>query len=68
MLALAYMKNSQIIPLDETIALAAADISLREHLAMADAIIVATANANQCEIISSDSDLKDQPRVKFIPK
>ncbi|MEA2084427.1 MAG: PIN domain-containing protein [Thermodesulfobacteriota bacterium] len=62
------MKNSPIIPLDETLALAAADIALQESLAMADAIIVAVSRFHNCTIISSDSDLKDQTNVKFIPK
>ena len=68
LLAIAYMKNSHVIPLDETLALAAADIALREHLAMADAIIVATAQANQCDIVTSDADLKHQPCVRYFPK
>ena len=68
LLAVGYMKNSPIIPLDETLALAAADIALQESLAMADAIIVATSLFHNCTVISSDSDLKDQSNVKFIPK
>ena len=68
LLAVGYMKNSPIIPLDETLALAAADIALQESLAMADAIIVATSLFRNCTVISSDSDLKDQSNVKFIPK
>ncbi len=68
LLAAGYMKNSPVIPLDETLALAAADIALKKSLAMADAIIVATARATDCKIITSDSELKDQPGVKYIPK
>ena len=68
LLAAGYMKNFPAIPLDETLALAAADISLQESLSMADAIIVAAARANNCKIITSDSDLKDQPGVTYIPK
>jgi predicted nucleic acid-binding protein len=68
LLAAGYMKNSPIIPLDDTLALAAADISLREGLAMADAIIVAVARARNCKIITSDADLKDQSHVTYIPK
>ena len=68
LLAIGYMKTSRVVPFDETLALASADIALREHLAMADAVIVATALAHQCDIISSDSDLKNQPHVKYIPK
>ena len=68
LLAAGYMKNSPVIPLDETLALAAADIALREKLAMADAMLVATARSNNCKIVTSDADLKDQARVEFIPK
>ena len=68
LLAAGYMKNSSLIPLDDTLALAAADISLREGLAMADAMIIAAARANGCDIITSDADLKDQPNVTYIPK
>jgi toxin FitB len=67
LLAAGYMKNSPVIPLDELLALAAADIALRSSLAMADAIIVATAQANDCDIITSDADLKDQPGVVYLP-
>jgi len=66
--AAGYMKNSPVIPLDENIALAAADIALQESLAMADAIIVAVSRFHNCTIISSDMDLKDQANVKYIPK
>ncbi len=68
LLAVGYMKNSPVIPLDETLALSAADIALQESLAMADAIIMATSRLYNCTIISSDSDLKNQPNVSFIPK
>lgn len=68
LLAAGYMKNSTVIPLDETLALAAADIALQDNRDMADAIIVAAARANNCRIITSDADLKDQPGVKYLPK
>ena len=68
LLAAGYMKNSTVIPLDETLALAAADVALQESLAMADAMIVAAARSNNCKIITSDVDLKDQAGVEYIPK
>ncbi len=68
LLAVGYMKKSQVIQFDDNLALAAADIGLREKLAMADAIIVATAQAYNCRIISSDIDLKGQINVEYIPK
>jgi len=68
LLAVGYMKNAPIIPLNEILALSAADIALQENLAMADAIIVATARNHNAKIITSDSDLKDQPNVNYIHK
>lgn len=67
LLAAAYMKRASVIPLDETLAFAAADIALQGKLAMADAIIVACARAHNCPIITSDADLKDQPNVTYLP-
>lgn len=68
LLAAGYMKNSSVIPFDDSLALVAADIALQEKLAMADAIIVAVSRVHNCRIISSDADLKDQPNVEYIPK
>lgn len=68
LLAAGHMKTASVIPFDETLAVAAADIALKEKLAMADAIIVATSQIHNCRIITSDSDLKDQSSVKYIPK
>ena len=68
LLAAGYMKSSTVIPLDDTLALVAADIALKEKLAMADAIIVAISRVHDCKIISSDADLKEQFNVNYIPK
>lgn len=68
LLTVGYMKKSQVILFDDNIALKAADISLHEKLAMADAIIVATAQAHNCEIISSDIDRKEQATVRYLSK
>ena len=68
LLAVSYMKNAAIVPLDDTLALAAADIALNEKLAMADAIIVAVSKAHGCRIVTSDADLQGQRNVMFIPK
>ena len=68
LLAAGYMENSTVIPLDEELALAAADVALQERLAMADAIIVAAAQKNNSKIITSDTDLKDHSSVTYIPK
>ncbi|HEX9715963.1 MAG TPA: type II toxin-antitoxin system VapC family toxin [Desulfurivibrionaceae bacterium] len=68
LLAVGYMKNALVIPLDDTLALASADIALQEKLAMADAIIVAVSRARGCRIITSDADLKDLDNVDYLEK
>lgn len=68
LLAAGYMRSSRLIPLDDTLALAAADIALQKNLAMADAIIVAVSKAHNCRIVSSDADLKDLDNVDYIQK
>ena len=68
LLAVGYMKNSPVIPLDDTLALAAADISLQKKLAMADAIVVAVSRAHGSRIVSSDVDLKNIDNVEYIQK
>lgn len=68
LLATGYMKNAKIIPFDDALALAAADLALEEKLAMADAIILATARVHACTLITSDADLKDREGVQYLPK
>jgi len=68
LLAAGYMKNAPVIAFDEMLALAAADIALREKLAMADAIVVATSRSFNCEIVTSDADLQNQSNVIFLSK
>ena len=43
LLAVAHMGKARVVVLDDSLALTAADVSLRYNLAMADAIIYATA-------------------------
>ena len=55
-----------MIPLTEPIALLAADLSLRHGLAMADAVVYATARDQEAQLITGDADLKDLPGVVYI--
>ncbi|MBU4408210.1 MAG: type II toxin-antitoxin system VapC family toxin [Proteobacteria bacterium] len=68
LLAAGYMRSSRLIPFDDTLALAAADIALQKNLAMTDAIIVAVSKAHNCRIVSSDADLKNLDNVDYIQK
>jgi predicted nucleic acid-binding protein len=62
----ARLGTTQVVQLTESIALLAADLSLRHGLAMADAIVYATAKDQEAEIVTSDADLKDLPGVVYV--
>lgn len=52
----AQLKKTQIIPLTDTIAMRAAELSIEHHLAMADAMVYATAMLHGVLLVTSDSD------------
>ena len=68
LVAVATMQNAQIVPLNEELSLSAADVSLSHKLAMADAIVYASAIQQNAMLVTSDKDLKDLPRVTYFPK
>lgn len=55
-----------VVQLTESIAYLAADISLRHGLAMADAIVYATAKDQDAQVVTGDADLKDLPGVIYL--
>jgi len=60
------LSATQMVHLTESIALLAADVSLRHGLAMADAIVYATAKDQDAEVVTGDADLKDLPGVVYV--
>lgn len=60
------LNATRIVPLTSSIALLAADLSLRHGLAMADAIVYATAMDQNATLVTSDADLKDLPEVVYM--
>ena len=60
------MKATQVVPLTDSIAFLAADLSLRHGLAMADAIVYATGLDQQAEVVTKDADLTDLPGVVYV--
>ncbi|MGZ5475547.1 MAG: PIN domain-containing protein [Thermoanaerobaculia bacterium] len=66
--AVATMQKTRIVPLTDEVALAAADLSLAARLAMADAIMLATARAHNAELLTSDSDFAGIPGVTVLAK
>ncbi len=66
--AVAQMLRTNVVPLGETLALEAADTSLECSLAMADAIVYATARSHGAELVTTDVDLEGLPGVVFLSK
>lgn len=66
--AVATMQKTRITPLNAEIALVAADLSLANRLAMADAIMLATARANDAELVTCDSDFEGIAGVTVFAK
>lgn len=52
-----------VVPLDETIALAAANLSLEHRLSGADAIVYATARVCQAQLITANTRFRGLPAV-----
>jgi predicted nucleic acid-binding protein len=68
LIAAAQIQKTRLVPLDEMIALTAADIGIEHGLAMADAIIVATALTREAELITSNADFERLPGVTYLRK
>lgn len=64
--AVARLRACHLVSLNDHLALEAADLSLRHGLAMADAIVYATALAHEAPLVTGDADLKDLPGVEYI--
>ena len=60
------LNATHIINLTASITLLAADVSLRHGLAMADAIVYATAKDQEAEVVTGDADLKNLPGVVYV--
>ncbi len=68
LVAAAAMQQTQVVPVTSEIALTAADLSLEHGLAMADAMILATARLYRAELVTSDSDFERIPDVTYLAK
>lgn len=62
------MQRARVVPITGELALTAADLSLEYGLAMADAIILATARLYHAELVTSDRDFEAIPGVTYLPK
>lgn len=66
LLAVGSLQKTRVLPLDESVAFTAADVSLEYSLPMADAIIYATALEQGCKVVTSDRHFKGLAEVIFI--
>jgi len=62
------MHEGQIVDLDTSLALSAAEISVELKLAMADSLILATARAHSATLWTQDEHFKDLEGVRYIGK
>lgn len=65
---IAFTQVCQVIPLDTAIALEAAECYRTHKLAMADAIIFATARARGATLLTCDGHFEGLPGVTLVPK
>ena len=68
LVAVSVMQRSRVVAIDQELALTAADLSLAHALAMADAIVLATARRFNAELITSDRDFEGIEGVRYLPK
>jgi len=54
--AVAQMQKTSVVDLDQFLALSAADVSIDHGLAMADAIVYATAQTKGVDVVTGDAD------------
>lgn len=64
--AVSALQSTTLEPVDDSLALEAADLSLELRLAMADALILATARRHGARIVTSDTDFEGLPEATVI--
>ncbi len=64
--AVAALHRATIVAVDESLALEAADISLRYGLAMADSLVYATAQHHHATLVTGDADFRGLPGTVVI--
>jgi predicted nucleic acid-binding protein len=64
--AVAALRRATVVLVDETLALEAADLALESGLAMADALIYATARRHRATLVTADTDFAELPGTVLI--
>lgn len=68
MVAASRLARGEIVPVEATLALTAADLSLAHKLAMADALVLAAARASEAELVTLDEDFRGLPQVTILAR
>lgn len=63
--AIAVMGQGRVVPVDDSIALSAAGLSVRHQLPMADSLILASARAHDALLWTQDADFEGLPQVRY---
>jgi PIN domain nuclease of toxin-antitoxin system len=66
LVAASLINSTFVVPLSDSLALLAADMSIMHALPMADAIVYATVLEEQCTIVTGDRHFKKLVRVVMI--
>jgi len=66
--AVSLMRKCQVVALDDTLACEASACARIRKLAMADAIIYATAERYHAELWTQDTHFKSLPGIRYFPK
>lgn len=66
LVAAAQMSKTNIVALDDTLSILAADLGLEHGLPLADSVVYATAVANKAAVVTNDAHFKGLPAVVFV--
>ena len=64
--AVSALRRATIAPVDESLALEAADLSLAHGLAMADSLVYATARRFEATLVTGDADFDGLPHAVVV--
>jgi predicted nucleic acid-binding protein len=64
--AVSALRRATIAPVDESLALEAADLSLEHGLAMTDSLVYATARRHGAKLVTRDADFEGLPAATVI--
>jgi predicted nucleic acid-binding protein len=62
------MRSAIVVPIDDEIAIAAADLFIKHRLPLADSLIYAVTLAQKATLWTQDDDFDGLPHVRYFPK